>query len=73
MAERGLMVDHTTICRWCQKYGANDLPMAAEKDEIHVHHRKRPHQAVIDRVDVIVSTTAALWTQPSVLVSLFGF
>src|SRR5215475_5876800 len=21
MAERGLMVDHTTVWRWCQKYG----------------------------------------------------
>jgi len=34
---------------------------------------KRPDQAVIDTVDLIVSTTAALWTQLGVLVGLFGF
>jgi hypothetical protein len=37
------------------------------------NERKRPDQAVIDAVDLIVSTTAASWTQLGVLVGLFGF
>src|SRR5436190_7362422 len=55
MAERGLMVDHTTVWRWCQKYGPDDLSPVARKAEIHDHYLAYGRNLRSDRRPVGVS------------------
>src|SRR5436309_5293691 len=57
MAERGLLVDHTTVWRWCQKYGPvvpRGLPSAERESEIHDNHLAHGRNLRSDRRPLVL-------------------